>query len=127
MTEVEAYAALRSTTDYALTLGEQSIALLTGYLLIAFFIGKRLTFFQVSFVNTVFSLMFFSCQISLATNMVTVVHFTQSLEDMGSEIPIRGVQADNWLATPFFALAVSIMMLSGALWFMWSIRHPKDE
>ena len=39
MTEVEAYNALLATSDYAINLGEQSIALLTGYLLIAFFIG----------------------------------------------------------------------------------------
>jgi hypothetical protein len=127
MTEVEAYNSLLSTSDYALNLGEQSITLLTGYLLIAFFIGKRLTMFQVSFVNIVFALMFLSTQISLATNMDTLVYFTQLLTDMGSEIPTRGIQADDWLATPLFALAISAMLFGGALYFMWTIRNQSDE
>ena len=126
MTESEAFNSLLSTSEYALNLGEQSIALLTGYLLIAFFMGKRLTLFQVSFVNIAFALMFLSTQISLATNMETLVYFTQVLIDMGSEIPTRGIQADDWLATPLFALAVSAMLFGGALYFMWTIRNKSD-
>ena len=127
MTEVEAYNALLATSDYAINLGEQSIALLTGYLLIAFFIGKRLTLFQVSFVNIAFSLMFLSAQISLATNLSTLVYFAEFLTYMGSEIPTRGIQADDWVATPLFALSVSMMLFGGALYFMWTIRNQTDE
>lgn len=127
MTELEAFDSLVSTSEYALNLGEQSIALLTGYLLIAFFMGRRLTLFQVSFVNVAFALMFLSTQVSLATNMETVVYFTQVLMDMGSEIPTRGIEEDDWLATPTFALMVTAMLFGGALYFMWSVRHSKTE
>jgi len=128
MTEVEAYSALRETTEYAMAIGEQNITLLTGYLLIAFFIGAKLTRFQVSFVNVLFVVMFLSSCLSLASAAATLTHIAQRLRDTGSDIPMTAFDmGESGMASPIFVLGVCLAMLIGALYFMWSVRHPKIE
>lgn len=111
MTEFEVFEALRMEANFALAVGEQSITLLSGYLLIAFFIGSKLTFFQVSFVNLVFSMMYISSSISIISAMPTLNHFAERLIATGSEI----------------ATITVLLMFVGALYFMWTVRHPKPE
>ena len=128
MTEVEAYSAVRDTTEYAMSIGEQNITLLTGYLLIAFFIGARLTRFQVVFVNLLFVIMFSSSCLSLASAATTLTHIAQRLRDTGSDIPMTLFgMGESGMASPIFVLGVCLAMLIGALYFMWSVRHPKKE
>ena len=51
MTIVDLIGLAQGETQNALAVNEYNLATLTGYLLIAYFIGANLTFFQVSFVN----------------------------------------------------------------------------
>jgi hypothetical protein len=122
MTEFEAFEALRIETAFALSVGEQSITLFTGYLLIAFFIGSKLTFFQVSFVNVVFSMMYLSSSLAIIGSMPVVYHLAERLDATGSEIPITAS-----MANPAIAITIISLMYLGALFFMWSVRHPKAE
>ena len=122
MTELEAFQALRIEAAFALSIGEQSITIFTGYLLIAFFIGSKLTFFQVSFVSLVFSMMYISSSISIVSAMPTLNHFAERLIATGSEIPMTTV-----VASPEMATITVLLMFVGALYFMWTVRHPKTE
>jgi len=122
MTEFEAFEALRIEAAFALSVGEQSITLLSGYLLIAFFIGSKLTFFQVSFVNVVFSMMYLSSSLAIIQSMPVLNHLAERLNANGSEIPINASTAN-----PAFSITIISLMYLGALYFMWTVRHPKTE
>ena len=122
MTEFEAFEALRIEAALALSVGEQSITLLSGYLLIAFFIGSKLTFFQVSFVNVVFSMMYLSSSLAIIQSMPVLNHLAERLNANGSEIPINASTAN-----PAFSITIISLMYLGALYFMWTVRHPKTE
>ena len=122
MTEFEAFEALRIEAAFALSVGEQTITLLSGYLLIAFFIGSKLTFFQVSFVNVVFSMMYLSSSLAIIQSMPVLNHLAERLNANGSEIPINASTAN-----PAFSITIISLMYLGALYFMWTVRHPKTE
>ena len=122
MTEFEAFEALRIEAALTLSIGDQSITLLTGYLLIAFFMGSKLTFFQVSFVNVVFSMMYLSSSLAIVQSVPVLNHLTERLNATGSEIPINALTAN-----PATTITVISLMYLGALYFMWSVRHSKDE
>jgi hypothetical protein len=122
MTEFEAFEALRIEAAFALSVGEQSITLLSGYLLIAFFIGSKLTFFQASFVNVVFSMMYLSSSLAIIGSMPVVYHLADRLNATGSEIPLNASGAN-----PAISITITSLMYLGAMYFMWSVRHPKAE
>ncbi len=54
MTDLDAFNAMMLANDYAQATGEMLLTVLTGYLLIAYFVGAKLSVFQVSFVNVVY-------------------------------------------------------------------------
>jgi hypothetical protein len=122
MTEFEAFEALRIEAAFALSVGEQSITLLSGYLLIAFFIGSKLTFFQASFVNVVFSMMYLSSSLAIIQSMPVLNHLAERLNATGSEIPLNASGAN-----PAISITITSLMYLGAMYFMWSVRHPKVE
>jgi hypothetical protein len=124
MSELEAYNAMMLANDHAQSTGQVLLTVLTGYLLITYFVGKDLTIFQVSFVNVVFLLTYISTWATLANYLEVAIHFREILVDLGSEIPLSD---DDYIATPLFNLSVAGLITIGALYFMWSVRHPKAE
>ena len=62
MSEAELYSALEAAVANAYTLSDSAIAVLTGYLLIAFFLGDKLSRFQVFFATLLFTLIYTSYQ-----------------------------------------------------------------
>ena len=124
MTELDIYNAMIQANEQASTVGEMLLTVLTGYLLIAFFVGKQLTNFQVSFVNIVFVLTYLSMWQSTTDYLAAAIHFRDSLTSMNSELPLLETVAG---ATPTVNWLVGGLLTIGALYFMWSVRHPKTE
>jgi small-conductance mechanosensitive channel len=121
MKGTEAFELLRMEATYTLSLGELSITILTGYLLIAFFIGARLTRFQVIFATAVYSVMYLSTAVSLSQSQAVLVYLTNSMQGSGSEIPVVSS------ANPSLSYLVTGLLYLGSIYFMWSVRHPKGE
>ena len=124
MTEIEAYNSLVLAQDQAQNIGAMLMTVLTGYLVITFFVGAKLTTFQVSFVNVVFLLSYISTWQTLIEYIATVEYFRDALEALGSELPLAGTALS---AAPAYSIAVACLLTIGALYFMWSIRHPKTK
>jgi hypothetical protein len=124
MSELEAYNAMMLANDHAQSTGQVLLTVLTGYLLITYFVGKDLTIFQVSFVNMVFLLTYISTWATLANYLEVAIHFREILVDLGSEIPLSNV---DYISTPVFNLSVAGLITIGAFYFMWNVRHPKTE
>ena len=124
MTEIDAYNALILANDQAQNIGEMLLTVLTGYLLITFFVGEKLTTFQVCFVNVVFLLSYISTWQTLIEYVATVEYFREALASLESELPLAGTTLN---ATPAFSITVAGLLTIGALYFMWSVRHPKTK
>ena len=124
MNEIEAYNSLVLAQDQAQNIGAMLMTVLTGYLVITFFVGAKLTTFQVSFVNVVFLLSYISTWQTLIEYIATVEYFRDTLEALESELPLAGTTLN---ATPAYSIAVACLLTIGALYFMWSIRHPKTK
>jgi hypothetical protein len=109
VTEFEIFEALRVETAFSVSVGEQSLTLLTGHLIVALFIGSKLTFFQVSFVNVVFWMMFLSSSFALVGTMPILHQLAERLIATGSEIPM-GTAMSN----PVFTVIVTLLMYLSA-------------
>lgn len=124
MTELDLYHAMIQANEQASMNGEVLLTVLTGYLLIAFFVGEKLTSLQVSFVNIVFGLTYLSVWESSSDYLGAADYFRQSLIAMKSDLPLLQM---NMGAHPEFNWVIACLLTLGAYYFMWSVRHPKAE
>jgi hypothetical protein len=109
----------------ALMLSDSALAIMSGYLLIAYFIGAKLTLFQASFVNCIFILVRFVSFLTLQGVLKRNQYWIDKIQELDPSIPYGTMaQGDRGSAA---AWAVFIIMTGGALLFMWQVRHPKNE
>ena len=129
MTEYEVIDALNSTMANAWTVSQYALTIITGYLLIAHFIGKQLSSFQVWFMSIVFVVMH-------AMNIVSLIGISRKaqlleieLADTGSSVAaisiIRAINSGD--AIPWPPYLAGGLTAFGCLYFMWQVRHPKTE
>ncbi len=127
MNEFEMYQSLLGTMTNALVQSQYLMSMFTGYLLIAFFIGERLSFFQVSFANSVFVVMYLSVAWSLRDTIDKAGYFIVRFEESGSDIPMSRTMALSGAdGGGALALGISVVLVLGCLYFMWTVRHPKE-
>ena len=127
MNELEVYQAMLGTIENAQNTGEMMVTLMTGYLLIAFFIGGKLSRFQVLFVNALYLMLYSAAASTLIDTIAKVSHFAQNLEDMGSNIPSDSSNIQYVYYSQIYLWLVPLLVVSGSFYFMWTIRHPKPE
>ena len=98
-------------------------ALVSGYLVTAYFLGSRLTRLQVSVVNVLFCLW----TAGILGGYINTVSDTIQLETAIREIgvsPVAGKVSDSTFASYSFAI-VQLFGVFASLVFMWSVRHPR--
>jgi hypothetical protein len=127
MTEYEVIDAIHSTMANAWSVSQYSISIITGYLLITYFIGSKLTKFQISFVSLVFLAMHSLNIVSLVGISRKVQLLQIKLVQMGSDVgvlsPITTVSDGS--AIPWPPYIFGGLMGLGCLYFTWTVRHPK--
>ena len=112
-------------SEVAVMLSESALAVLTGYLLIAHFIGAKLTLFQVTFVNSIFVLVRFVNFLTLQGVVERNLHWSNQVQKLDPTIPYGVLaQADRG---SFVSWLIFLVMTGGALVFMWQVRHPKTD
>lgn len=113
----------------AWTISQYGLSILTGYLLIAHFIGRKLTFFQVSFVNIVFLIMHTLAVLANIGVANRIELLNSKLEATGSDMALQSLisAVDGGTGTGWPAYLLGALITGGSLIFMWSVRHPKKE
>jgi hypothetical protein len=124
MTVAEMLSIAQGDAANAMTINETALVALTSYLLIAYFIGANLTFFQVSFVNVVFLLARAAMYFSLLGVMTRVEYFNQIIVEADPSIPMGTLGAGGG---SLLASVIYVLLTLGALVFMWQVRHPRSE
>ena len=92
------------------------LTVMSGYLLVAYLVGKELSFLQTTIITTLF--------VSFSIfNTVVMVSYLQTAYFYGHTYGLARL--------PGWATEVSAIMLAGgilaAVKFMWDARHPKKE
>ena len=99
-------------------------ALVSGYLITAYIIGKRLTGLQVSVINGLFIMWTFGILMGYNTSVSAVFELNTAIGLLKSHTLADNV--GNW--TTFYAFSiVQLIGIIASLIFMWSVRHPRTE
>ncbi len=94
------------------------LSIVSGYLLVAHFLGSQLSRPQVIIVNAIY-IVYAIAQIGgFYSQMVT-------LADLGEASLQIGGYADI-AAWGILWCSIQLTMLIGSLYFMWTVRHPKN-
>jgi hypothetical protein len=103
-----------------LTIMERLITVLFGYLLVAHFIGAKLSRVQAGIMTALY--LFWVSRLfmvlGLLANNANII-----FDEMRKISPIFAVSIPSLLML-YFLLS---MITSASLYFMWSVRHPKTE
>ena len=98
------------------------LALVTGYLLVAYYIGSKLTVMQCIVVSVFFAVWASSHVLALLSEMRAVMEIQEQLiamEEFHFQTP-----AESFYISLVFA-GIQAGGIVAALYFMWSVGHPK--
>jgi hypothetical protein len=121
MTEIELIQAAQGAIDLVMDGSQWQLTQITGYLLIVYFIGAKLSTLQVAFVNFVFLLMHASAVSSVVMGLLRESYYTQQVLKISPETPNIGSSGDGAVV----CVVGSLIITAGCLSYMWSVRHPK--
>ncbi len=95
------------------------IAVLSGYLVVAYTIGSNLTRVQVAVLNFAYSIWTIYLILSGLMQLIRARY----------HLTLAGELDQNLLSTsPYFVhgfVSIGLLLWLTSLWFMWSIRHPR--
>ena len=122
MTEYELADVIASYSMAAMTAMTLYLTAVTGYLVVAFSAGDRLSTSQVFIVSALF--VFVSCFFLYGT----AGYFYRALDyvqDLKLLDPDRRMTLN--IETISFIAVLELLGIFAALYFMWNVRHPKSE
>jgi len=120
MTEYELADLMGSVSGDSLVFIPLVISLVSGYLVVAWLIGSKLTKSQLYLINS----LFLGMNLLLGSAWVTRVQVALSYQSELLEInPERAGLVGPWLIPAVFILAIS--GITACLKFMWDVRHPR--
>jgi hypothetical protein len=98
-----------------------SIAILSGYCIVAYAVGAKLTRAQVSAFNINYFIWFVFLGLAGGATLASANRRTTKGQEMlGQQVDFPPYSLE------MFGL-LGILLLTTSLWFMWSVRHPKTE
>lgn len=97
-------------------------ALVSGYLIMAYLIGRRLTLLQVSVVNVLFVLWTSGILMGYLTSVAAVFELAEAIGALKN--PTIGDNTGSLASFHSFS-AIQLLGIFASLVFMWSVRHPK--
>jgi hypothetical protein len=122
MTEYELVDVLNSASSNMIAAQALFMTGLSAYLVVAFAAGKSLTTYQVCFVNFVFILfVLIGLRSVLGLTEMVFTHYEML-------ISVRGKEGSSTLTlSQISVLGMRVVLLIGALIFMWQVRHTQTE
>lgn len=119
MTEYESWEVLNGLAANLLQQQALFIGSLTAYVVAAHWVGRTLTTFQILFISTVFVILSVLGVQAQLWFMGTMEEIARGIEGLASSQ--EASDFNYWIG--FVALRVAL--ISGALFYMWQVRHPK--
>ena len=100
------------------------ISIVSGYLVVAYFVGERLTRTQISIMNAMYLAV---AATNIAGNRTAIRDFMFARNQMASQIPEFAVYGvlENINLWPFVTVILHSLLVVASLIFMWQVRHPR--
>ena len=122
MSEAELFQSAQAVWSNALSLMVVIISLLSGYLVVAYVVGKELTSSRVLIVNGLYILLSTFVLMGLYT-------FSNRATELANLNPYQAEKKDNgtqnWI--PLGMVLIFVVCIAASLKFMREIRHPRDN
>ena len=122
MTEYEVSDLLTSTMTAVSPLVTNLATVIFAYLVVAWFVGSRLSRGQAALISLVFIFFGGLSAFTMHTRLERALYYQQALASMNPEAAgsLNG-------GVIIFISAVMVALLLACLLFMWQVRHPKTE
>ena len=98
------------------------LSILSGYLIIAYLIGNKLTRAQVTIVSALFVFSTTSVSLWFWAWWGRALEFAMEAKQLNPSRQVANSPAAHYIFTSMLLLGIA-----AALYFMWTIRHPKTE
>jgi hypothetical protein len=112
--------AAQGTFQLVLDLSERFMTVLFGYLIVAYFIGAKLTSVQAGIMSMLYLFWLWRLSIAIYTLSDTGKVILSEMEKTSPDLVVAIPSVWNLI------FLYSILTLA-SLYFMWSVRHPKTE
>jgi hypothetical protein len=99
------------------------LTIVTGYIIVAYLVGTKLTRLQVAIATGIYLVAYIFESLILTTIIRTIGKQSSQLLLLDPAVAI-GMMAQA--RAPYIGLVILIAGLIAPLWFMWSVRHPKS-
>lgn len=123
MTEYELLDVMEAINGNSITATGVYFSVLTAYLLVAYIAGNQLTKYQAIFINIVFVFYNFIALSNLAGMINTRMGLYERLIEMSGEAKVVSDEALVAMISVF--ILMRLLLVVGAMGFMWQVRHPK--
>ena len=100
------------------------LTVVSAYLVISYLVGDKLTRPQVAVATSIYIVAYVFESIILAGLFRALLVAMRAYEDkytITSEWVFEGISGSS-----YFGLAIILAIFLSSLWFMWSVRHPKE-
>ena len=124
MTEYELVDAIASVNSILIQGQAITITALSGYMIVAYSVGAKLTTFQTAFISLLLVTLGFIGLQGQIYNINELIRYATQLQELreGGQYSEATTQVSIWV---FFGMR--FLLVGGALAFMWQVRHPKNE
>lgn len=122
MTEAELIEAAGNNWSNVISLLTLFISVMSGYLVVAYLVGKELKTEQVLLVNSLYGAFISFCLFAVHQMSSAAVEDGLLAIELSTQ---RTVAPQKWI--PFAFVAIMVPMILASFKFMWDIRHPKNE
>jgi hypothetical protein len=122
MTEYEILDLITNTANAGTSVLAVVMTTISGYLVVAWLVGEKLTGAQVTLVNLVFVVFAPMMILTWASIFVGALRLQERLHSINPESS-AGLSAGGTTAVSITLL----VLVLGSIKFMWDVRHPKTE
>lgn len=99
------------------------LTIISGYLIVAYMVGKKLSRLQVSLISILyFAAALFEAllMVAISSSMIGIIEYLVSVDDRIDDSFVQSLGGQG------LGLTVLIAALLLPLWFMWNIRREKE-
>jgi hypothetical protein len=122
MSEAEVLQAAQAAWSNVLSIAAMQLTLLSGYLIVAYVVGRELSRSQVVIVNLLYLTMYGLLAFASYTFVMRAAHLMQYAVELSNQ---RLTPA--WPKVAIVTSVVFVLAMVASLKFMWDIRHKGKE
>jgi len=120
MTPYEYFDLAQGSVSNVIALLSLGIAILSGYVVVAYLVGAKLTSTQVVMLNLNYTIWWLFLLASTGNSIANGLTWGKAASTLGE--PVVFVPQAMYLH-----YCIGMMLLITSLWFMWSVRHTKTD